>query len=86
MAVKGKSHFTMKRPLYPDYEVIATQELFDPEYGCEYKFGFVTFVYMKSSHIVGTEILSGISRKLDEELLREQFDRWKKRAIEDGKV
>lgn len=86
MAVKGKSHFSIDLPMPCDYRVICTQELFDPEYGCEYRFGFVTFVYMRQGHIMATEQLSGINRKVDNKLVKSRFEEWKKRLSEDGKI
>ena len=86
MSVKGRSHYTMNLPMPCDYKVICTQELYDPEYGCDYKFGFVTFVYMKHGHIVATEQLSGIDRKMDDELVKRRFNEWKERAMKDGKI
>lgn len=86
MLKKGMSHFTIRKPMYPDSEVICTQELYDPDYGCQYKFGFVTFVYIKHGHIVGTESLSGINKQVDNEFVERRFLEWVSRAKEDGKI
>lgn len=86
MAVKGKSHYTIRKPMYPDSEVICTQELYDPEYGCQYMFGFLTFVYLKGGHVIGTEILSGLNKKVDSEYVEKRFLEWISRAKVDGKI